>query len=293
MQAVLLQQKKMNSLNAIILIGCQRRFFSYINNSKDYNLKDENTILKTKSHNLNIIPLTQKDSNHFDLYMRIITRVGVFNTSSWIRGAFGNRILTINDQANADAFFGSQMKAMFKQYEMLTKYNDPCQAGYYAITQKGTVVGGAGLVPVDINAKGRINSCDLALHISPEFQKSGYGRDLTHSLLQFGFDRNGLNLDSVVGTSLKTNHGTSTLCSQFGMVIRSKDDLKYYYINADMWKALLGGGNKEDGQQRTVLSDIFANGNDEVEPRIDKESSSSKYQYQSKNEEKRIIPEIV
>ncbi len=254
----MLQKQKFNTS---VLLGLPRRFFSYIR-AENYDIDDSKKILQTQHHSLSIVPLMENNTSHYNLYKHIITKVGVFNTSSWIMGAFGKDVLNIKDQKKADEFFKSQEHIILQQYKALTKYNVSHQAGYYTIIKDGTIVGGSGLIPVGINQTvNKVYSCDLALHILPDFQKNGYGKDLTLSFLTFGFDsEKGLDLQTIVGTSLKSNYGTSNLCQQFGMVIKSKEDLKYYYINRKMWDIFI---NNKDNQEKTALGNVFLNNKEE------------------------------
>lgn len=232
-------------------------FSSNISNSLPYAL----TVNSKKYGELNIVPLLNNDKD-FKTFKKIITNEGVVFTSSWIDNKFDIKKLEkycknfSSTQIGLNNFFNQEYinLELKETFTLLTKDQDFFKVGYCAIQDKqNNLVGGTGLIPLS-STKDILNQepklLDVFLHILPEYQKGGIGHTLIDRMLTYGFDE--LQYDNkkpagqqieIIGSSLKEQFATQSVCAQFGMIIKGQKldngkTYKKYYINKEMWDAV-------------------------------------------------------
>lgn len=226
--------------------------------------------VKTSPDDLHLQLMTS-DSDYSE-FKRIITNEKVVFSSSWMEKMFGianlrkycdrfsakidfilqgDKDININpeiidrvkaqesrtqlalDQFFSDINIDSQLYSSFTEMSIDSKEYG---VGYFKIIENNTnqLIGGAGLIPVSHRQDGSPKAVDVSLHILQGRQ--GIGTAAMSKLLDLSFNHR--NIEEVVGSSLPDNYGTIGVCSKFGMYIESREGLKFYFIDNNMYQAL-------------------------------------------------------
>ena len=206
-------------------------------------------------------PLNPESQEDFEAFKTIVSNPKVAMTSSWMDSIFGlenlerliknskepeNEIKKLLD----DPKYSENIRNI---YTNLTKHNKDYQLGYCCVYgDGGQLLGGCGIVPTAVK-NGRIHSCDVSLHILPQYQKRGLGTGLMRRMLEYAFDEQ--YVPEIVGSSMKKHMGTPLVCARFGFLMEDIGNHKHYLLDSSMWRTNQSAMQKIKNLH--VASDIF------------------------------------